>query len=174
MEGGGLESPIWQAELQVARSVSQRCLVHCLSEPSPVVVNLDVERREGAMVTITIKLDLTGTQDTFTYETDVNGTSQGSAVPKIDRSNPGQRPHARWKCQIITAKGTIAGETFAVHFKGLSPFKTVRGRTTPGNPQIDMDLVPGNHLVGRFPYYVSVLDQDGYIWTDDPDMIVYE
>jgi hypothetical protein len=126
------------------------------------------------MVTITSNLDLTGAQDTFTYDTAVNGTSQGSAVPKIRRATAGPRPQVKWKCYITTAKGTAAGDTFAVHFKGLSPFETVRGRTTPGNPEIEMDLAPGNHLVGRFPYYVSVADESGRIWTDDPDMIVYE
>lgn len=131
------------------------------------------------MVEIKIKLTLAthasrpNPDDTFEYDTTINGKPIGSATPKVSRKDH-KPPNAQlvWTCTITDDKKRYDCNSFAVHFKGLSPCPAVRGRSGQAGT-VQMTLNHDTKVVGRFPYFVAVTDDEGRVWTDDPDMIVF-
>ena len=92
-------------------------------------------------------------------------------VAKIKRGAKGKGVYdgIEWRCNLTRNR---KHRGFAIHFiDGVSPCDKVRYRTTGNSIQAPLNM----RMVscGRFPYFVTVVDNQGRIWTDDPDIIVW-
>ena len=109
------------------------------------------------LVTVTIKYDTVNKR--FTYDPPY--------VPKIDTSAASQ-PEICWKCEVDGA----TNNNFAIHFVGPVPTKRVRWRSTTGQIVAPL-VVVGQGPPCRYHYFVAVGLENGEIFTDDPEIIVW-
>ncbi len=95
-------------------------------------------------------------------------------LPRIKRGNNTTTPinQITWTCKVGAAGSDEDPKAFAVHFHGASPCDRARYRTK--GSAMTASLHPKLRGVCRYKYFVAVVDDNNNVWTDDPDMIVYD
>ena len=94
-------------------------------------------------------------------------------LPRIERGNTNATYNQiTWTCKVGPAGNDEDPKAFAVHFHGASPCRNARYRTK--GSAMTASLHPKLRGVCRYKYFVAVVDDNNNVWTDDPDMIVYD
>ncbi len=94
--------------------------------------------------------------------------------PRIERGTKNATYNQiTWTCKVGPAGNDEDPKAFAVHFCGASPCDKARYRTNRGST-LTAPLNTKLRGVCRYKYFVAVVDDNNNVWTDDPDMIVYD